>query len=59
MSYIDSFRHEFIGFFAGLPVYHPLEVVVDTANFSCTPQNLIMGGGSGLLSFWLKRIIDS
>ncbi|MFN7733623.1 MAG: hypothetical protein ACK5OB_17125 [Pirellula sp.] len=50
MSYIDSFDHEFIGYFGGIPVYHPLEAVpasADTRDFACGPENLVIGGGSG------------
>lgn len=25
MSYIDTIKHEFLGYFNGLPIYHPLE----------------------------------
>lgn len=49
MSYIDTFDHELVGFFAGLPLYHPLESVTGAGNdeFSCTPLQLVLGGGSG------------
>lgn len=51
MSYIDCFDHEFVGYFGGIPVYHPLEVVPDSpddpACFACGPDNLVIGGGSG------------
>ena len=51
MSYIDTFDNEFVGYFGGIPVYHPLEVVLasadDPANFACGPDNLVIGGGSG------------
>lgn len=51
MSYIDTFEHEFIGFFGGLPIYHPLEEVIGDsqapASFSCNPNNLVIGGGEG------------
>jgi len=52
VSYIDSFDHEFVGYFGGIPVYHPLEVVPagpedDPRNFACGPENLVIGGGSG------------
>lgn len=51
MSYIDTFDHEFVGWFGYLPVYHPLEVVVGDqshpADFGCDPTNLVLGGGSG------------
>ena len=51
MSYIDTFDNEFVGYFGGIPVYHPLEVVPaspdDPAQFACGPDNLVIGGGSG------------
>jgi len=51
MSYIDTFDNEFVGYFGGIPVYHPLEVVPaspdDPASFACDPENLLIGGGSG------------
>lgn len=45
MSHIDSFRHEIVGLFAGLPVYHPLEDI--DGEFHCTTAQLLLGGGSG------------
>lgn len=50
MSYIDTFDHEFVGFFAGLPLYHPLVDVPGTQvpeEFSCSRTQLILGGGDG------------
>ncbi|MCO7263403.1 hypothetical protein [Dickeya zeae] len=51
MSYIDTIKHELVGFLNGLPIYHPLEEVADSPwgedDFSCTPDNLIIGGGAG------------
>lgn len=52
MSYIDTFDNEFVGYFGGIPVYHPLEVVPAFSNeaprdFACSPENLVIGGGSG------------
>ena len=51
MSYIDTFDHEFVGYFGHRPVYHPLETVPATpgypADFACGPQNLVIGGGAG------------
>ncbi len=50
MSYIDTFDNEFIGYFGGIPVYHPLEVVppsADPRDFACGPENLVIGGGDG------------
>jgi hypothetical protein len=49
MSYIDTFDHELVGFFAGLPLYHPLEAVAGSGGdeFGCTPRQLVLGGGGG------------
>ncbi|MEW9906045.1 MAG: hypothetical protein AB2990_01470 [Candidatus Symbiodolus clandestinus] len=51
MSYIDCFKHELLGYFNGLPIYHPLEKIIGDGwgqyDFSATPENLILGGGSG------------
>ncbi|MCG8472064.1 MAG: hypothetical protein MI742_09425 [Desulfobacterales bacterium] len=51
MSYIDSYDHEYIGALGYLPIYRPLEVIEGDKwggyNFSATPDNLILGGGSG------------
>jgi hypothetical protein len=52
VSYIDTFDNEFVGYFGGIPVYHPLEVVPalpddDPLDFPCGPENLLIGGGSG------------
>ena len=51
MSYIDTFDHELVGFFGGLPLYHPLESVdgggIKDEDFGCTPTQLVLGGGSG------------
>lgn len=49
MSYIDVLEHEHVGFFAGLPVYRPLENYTPEATvngeFSCATDNLVLGGG--------------
>lgn len=45
MSHIDSFKHEIVGFFGYLPVYHPLEDI--EGDFFCTKKQLMLGGGSG------------
>lgn len=45
MSHIDSFKHEIVGRFGYLPVYHPLEDI--DGDFIATPKSLIFGGGSG------------
>jgi hypothetical protein len=51
MSYIDTFDHELVAFFAGLPLYHPLEQVSGSLDrpdeFACSPGELILGGGEG------------
>jgi hypothetical protein len=52
MSYVDTFDNEFVGYFGGVPVYHPLEVLPplpddDPLDFACGPENLLIGGGSG------------
>ncbi len=51
MSYIDCFDHEHIGMLGYLPIYHPLENIEGDKwggyDFSATPENLILGGGSG------------
>lgn len=45
MSHIDSFKHEIVGLFGGLPVYHPLEDI--NGDFKCSTKQLLIGGGSG------------
>ncbi|MBI5930744.1 MAG: hypothetical protein HY862_15650 [Chloroflexi bacterium] len=49
MSYIDTFDHELVGFFGRIPVYHPLveHEGAGDGEFSCTPTQLVIGGGSG------------
>lgn len=51
MSYIDIIQHEFVGYFAGYPIYHPLEnkpeSEVPAGEFPCTVDDLILGGGGG------------
>ena len=51
MSYIDSIKHELVGYINGLPIYHPLEAITDGKlgdyDFSCSPENLVIGGGAG------------
>lgn len=50
MTYIDTFDHEFVGFFAGLPLYHPTESVAARQHadeFGCTSGQLVLGGGPG------------
>lgn len=51
MSYIDCFDHEYIGNLGYLPIYHPFVNIEGgkwgDSDFSATPQNLILGGGSG------------
>lgn len=45
MSHIDSFKHQLVGYFFGLPVYLPLEDI--DGDFECTTKQLLIGGGSG------------
>jgi hypothetical protein len=45
MSHIDSFPHEIVGLFGGLPVYHPLDDI--RGDFECSPRQIVLGGGSG------------
>lgn len=45
MSHIDSFRHEIVGLFGNIPVYHPLEDI--EGDFIANAGQLIIGGGSG------------
>ena len=40
MTYIDSFDHEFVGFFVGLPLYHPTER-------RCVPSTLFAPASPG------------
>lgn len=51
MSYIDSFDHEYIGSLGYLPIYHPLQTIATARwgdyDFGATPDNLVLGGGSG------------
>ena len=51
MSYIDCLDHEYIGQLGYLPIYRVLETVVSEKwgdyDFGATPNNLILGGGSG------------
>lgn len=52
MSHIDGYDHEIIGSLGYLPIYHPLETIEGDGgwgafDFSATPQNLVLGGGSG------------
>ena len=62
MSYIDTFDHEFVGFFGRRPIYHPLEEVImededSPFDFSCDPSQLVIGGGLGELpAIVIKRL---
>ncbi|WP_417533835.1 hypothetical protein [Marinobacterium stanieri] len=51
MSYIDSYDHEYIGSLGYLPIYRPLQVIEGDKwggyDFSATPDNIVLGGGSG------------
>jgi len=63
MSYIDTIKHELVGYINGLPIYHPLETVIDSEwggyDFSCSPQNLIIGGGAGEHAALVIHNLDS
>lgn len=45
MSHIDSFKHEIVGLFGSIPIYHPLEEI--DGDFQADETQLILGGGSG------------
>ena len=50
MSYIDGNKHEIVGLFGGLPVYHPLVDIAgtdDSDEFSCSVKQIVIGGGGG------------
>lgn len=53
MSYIDSYKHEHVGLFGGLPVYHPLEDIPGSDSpgfedeFACATDQIVIGGGDG------------
>ena len=51
MSYIDSYNHEYIGRLGYLPIYRVLENIGSgewgAEDFTATPNNLVLGGGSG------------
>lgn len=50
MSYIDTFDHKFVGFFAHRHVYWPTATVAKSfkdEEFGCNPNCVIIGGGSG------------
>lgn len=51
MSYIDTFSHIHLGYLAKYPIYLPEQMHLaggrGDADFSCTPCNLVLGGGSG------------
>jgi hypothetical protein len=46
MSHIDSYKHEIVGLFGSLPVYHPLEDIPEPAtdqllhDLAAQPSNL-------------------
>ena len=46
MSYIDLFKHKYIGEVSGLPVYQALEDI-DGDEFQCEKSQYIIGGGGG------------
>jgi hypothetical protein len=45
VSHIDTFKHEIIGKFGVISVYHPLQDI--NGDFICGPDNILVGGGSG------------
>jgi len=52
MSHIDSYEHEIVGLLGCIPVHHPLEDIPEPnedgdADFGCTTEQLMIGGGSG------------
>jgi hypothetical protein len=50
MSYIDTIPHQTVGMLASYPVYWPKALVRaarGASDFGCSPQNLVLGGGSG------------
>ncbi|MCP2680418.1 hypothetical protein NHF45_12850 [Maricaulaceae bacterium NA33B04] len=53
MSYIDSFHHTLVGYFAGLPVYRPTVDIpypdegTSDEDFGCDRNQIVIGGGSG------------
>jgi len=53
MSHIDSYKHEIVGLFGCLPVYHPLgDIPAPPDNwpeydFGYTTEQLVIGGGPG------------
>jgi hypothetical protein len=51
VSYIDTFDHEFVGYFGDLPIYHPRADIDaspdDPADFGCGPGQPVIGGGGG------------
>ena len=53
MSYIDSYKHELVGMFGSLPVYHPLEDIPGSSEpelsgeFACSTKQIVIGGGGG------------
>jgi hypothetical protein len=48
MSFIDTFRHQLCGYLAGVPLYLPGEDI--TGEFDASPDDLVLGGGSGELA---------
>jgi hypothetical protein len=49
MSYIDTFDHQYVGSFAGLPIYYSRDTVEGDGgvDFGCGPDSLVLGGGGG------------
>src|SRR4051794_39524086 len=49
---METFDNEFVGYFGGLPVFHPLVDMADPEDsqrdaFGCGPDTLVIGGGFG------------
>lgn len=51
MSFIDVFRHEHIGFIAGVPIYLPEQDIA--GEFEANANSILLGGGSGELDAWV------
>lgn len=49
MSYIDSFKHDHVGFIAGVPIYLPLQQIAGD-EFQADESSIVLGGGSGELA---------
>lgn len=51
MSFIDTFKHEHIGFVTVIPIYLPSEKI--TGEFEADTSSILLGGGSGELSAYV------